>query len=55
MVQVFSDIGRILSEVDYFRYLKSWNKSLFDLTSDAITLNFCFLLYKDYIEKGRPI
>ncbi|MDB4590701.1 DUF262 domain-containing protein [Flavobacteriaceae bacterium] len=49
------DIGKILSESPYFLYLKSWNKSFMEITSDAITLNFIFTVYQDFLNKGKPI
>lgn len=48
------NIGKLLSESNYFKCLLSWNQSLMDLTSDAVALNFLFMTYKDYLRKGKP-
>lgn len=48
-------MGQVLSESNYFKCLISWNSTLMELTSDAITLNFIFIMYKDYLRKGSPI
>lgn len=51
-VDLFSKI--VLSN-EYFKYFKSWKISIMDLLSDAITLNFVIILYKDWVRKGRPV
>lgn len=51
-VDLFSKI--VLSN-EYFKYFKSWKTSVMDLLSDAITLNFVIILYKDWIRKGKPV
>lgn len=55
VVKDLQDIGRILGDHSYFKYLKSWNTSLLEITSDAITLNFCFTMYADFKRKNKPI
>ncbi|MFC6267832.1 DUF262 domain-containing protein [Frigoriflavimonas asaccharolytica] len=51
-VDLFSKI--ILSN-EYFKYFKSWKVSIMDLLTDAITLNFVIILYKDWVRKGKPV
>jgi hypothetical protein len=48
-------MGRVLSESDYFKYLKGLGKSYLEITSDAIALNFLFTCYYDFVKKGMPI
>lgn len=48
------NIGKLLSESNYFKCLSSWNQSLMGITSDAVALNFLFITYKDYQRKGKP-
>lgn len=48
-------MGRILKETSLFQYLKTWDATLLSLTSEAISINFTVLLYKNWIDKGRPI
>lgn len=51
-IDLFSKV--VLSN-EYFKYFKSWKKSVMDLLSDAITLNFVIILYKDWVRKGKPV
>jgi len=54
IVNDICNIGKLLSESNYFKCLSSWNQSLMGLTSDAVALNFLFITYKDYIRKNKP-
>lgn len=51
LVQMF----KLITSFDYFKYFRSWNTSIMELTSDAIALNFIAMAYKDWIKKGKPI
>ncbi len=55
LVSELSNVGKILKDYQYFSFLKSYNQSLLDLTSDAIALNFIFLIYGDYLRKDSPV
>lgn len=46
---------KLISSFEYFKYFKSWNASVMELTSDSIALNFMILTYKDWIRKGKPM
>ncbi|MEH7403361.1 DUF262 domain-containing protein [Gottfriedia acidiceleris] len=46
---------RVISEINYFKYLKTWNTSLMELTSDAVVINFIASLFLDWLRKGKPI
>ncbi|MFR7477074.1 DUF262 domain-containing protein [Frisingicoccus sp.] len=46
---------KLISSFEYFKYFKSWNTSVMELTSDTIALNFMILTYKDWIRKGKPV
>lgn len=46
---------KVINDIDYFKYLKSWNTNIMDLTSDAIALNFCIIMYKDWTRKEKPV
>ena len=48
-------MGRFLSSSPMFEYLKDWNTTLYELTSEAICLNFVVLIYKNWIDKGSPL
>lgn len=45
---------KLVSSFEYFKYLKSWNISVMELTSDSIALNFIIILYLDWVRKGKP-
>ena len=47
-------MGKVLSDVPYFKYLKSWNQNFLSITSDSVALNFLFTLYFDFIRKNKP-
>jgi hypothetical protein len=40
---------------EYFKFFKSWRRSLMGITSDAIALNFVLVLFADWKRKGRPM
>lgn len=48
-------IAEILLDVNFYRDLKGWRKTLFDLFGHAPTLEFITILRKNWIELGRPI
>lgn len=54
LVDELNLVGRILSDAPYFKYLKSWNQTFLEITSDAIALNFLFTIYSDFLRKDRP-
>lgn len=46
---------KLISSFDYFKYFKSWNTTMMELTSDAIALDFITIAYRDWCRKGKPI
>lgn len=48
-------MGKVLSDSSYFKFLKGLGKTLMDITSDAIALNFLFTCFHDFKRKGKPI
>jgi hypothetical protein len=46
---------KLILSNEYFKYFKSWKTSLMELFSDAVTLNFILVMYKDWVRKGKPI
>lgn len=46
---------KVINDIDYFKYMKSWNVNIMDMTSDAIALNFCIIMYLDWKRKGGPL
>ncbi|KOY52404.1 DUF262 domain-containing protein [Polaribacter dokdonensis] len=48
-------VSKLILSSDYFKYLKSWKFSIITQLSDAISINFILLTYKDWVRKGKPI
>ncbi len=55
LIYDFQNMFKLISSFDYFKYLKSWNTTIMDLTSDAIAIDFIIIAYKDWSRKGKPI
>lgn len=55
IVTDLEQMGRVLKNEAFFQYLNSWNTSLIELTSDAISINYVALVYKNWISKGKPM
>ena len=52
------DIKHILSllaQNSYFKYFLSWKTSLMGITSDFIAINFLILIYKNWVNSGKPM
>lgn len=48
-------MGKVLSDAPYFKYLRSWNQTFLEISSDAVALNFLFTCYFDFVRKDKPI
>lgn len=56
--EVISDIKNLLKLINgipYFQFLKTWQTTIMDITSDAIALDFLLISYFDWSRKGKPI
>jgi hypothetical protein len=51
----FNTIFRILESDSFFKYFKSWRKSIMEVTSDAIAINFMVIVYLDWKRKDKPV
>ncbi len=47
-------ISEILLDVNFYKMLHAWNKSIIDLLGNAATLEFISILRKDWINFNRP-
>lgn len=47
-------ICEILLKVEFFKYLKKWNKSIFKMMGSAIVLEFITILLRSWEDKGCP-
>ncbi len=55
LVYDFKNMFKLIASFDYFKYFKSWNSSMMELTSDAVALDFIAIAYKDWCRKGKPL
>ncbi len=46
---------KLIEQISYFKFLKSWGTTIMELTSDAIALDFILLTYFDWKNKNSPI
>jgi hypothetical protein len=49
-----NDLIKQLSSIPVFRFYDSWKKSLMDITSDAVAINYILIMLKDWENKGKP-
>lgn len=54
LVDSANKICEILLKTEFFRYLKSWKKSVYKMMGSAIVLEFITILIKDWEDKGCP-
>lgn len=55
VIQEINTVTQLILKHNYFKYLNSWNFSIIENLSDAISLNFLLLMYKDWKRKDCPI
>lgn len=55
LIYDLQNMFKLISSFDYFKYLKSWNTTIMELTSDTIAMDFIIIAYKDWCRKGKPI
>ena len=55
LIYEIQSMFKLISSFDYFKYFKSWNATMMELTSDAIALDFITIAYRDWCRKGKPI
>lgn len=54
LIEHINKICEILLNTEFFKYLKSWHKSLFKLMGSAPLLEFVTIIVKDWESKGCP-
>lgn len=54
-VNEINTVTKLISEYSYFKYFRTWNISLMEITSVGISINFIAIMYKDWERKGKPI
>lgn len=55
LIYDFQNMLKLIASFDYFKYFRSWNTSMMELTSDAVALDFIAIVYKDWCRKGKPV
>lgn len=55
LISEINQMIQILSDIEYFKYLMSWNKSIMELVGNAAALEFVAILYKNWKAKKMPI
>jgi len=50
-----NNMGKILLGHPFFKFFNSWKKSLMEITSNSVALNFALLTYLDWDKKGKPL
>lgn len=53
-VSDIKDMLMIIEDFEYFKYLKSWHKSIMELTSDGCSLDFIIVSYLRWDKSGKP-
>ena len=56
--QLINDIKnmlKLISSFSYFKFFNTWRTSLMEISSDAVSLDFLLIAYKDWERKGKPI
>ena len=44
----------LLEDINYFKHMLAWSQSVMSLTSNAIAIEFCALMYKTWKSLGKP-
>ena len=55
LINDMQNMLKLIGSFRYFKYFKSWRTSLMEITSDAVSLDFLLISYKDWERKGKPI
>lgn len=45
----------ILNTFRYFKYFSTWKRSIQELTSDGVAMEFLILAYNEYLKRGKPV
>lgn len=53
-IRDFNIVMDLLYDCEYFKYLLSWKQSIMSLMGNSVALEFSTLIYKNWIELGRP-
>ena len=54
LIKEFNIAMDMLYDCEYFKYLMSWKQSIMSLMGNSVALEFATLIYKDWIDLGKP-
>ena len=54
-IKDFNTVMDLLYDCDYFKYLLSWKQSVMSLMGNSVSLEFAALVYKNWIQLGKPL
>ena len=54
VIKEFNIAMDLLYDCEYFKYLMSWKQSIMSLMGNSVALEFATLIYKDWINLGKP-
>ena len=54
-IKDFNTVMDLLYDCDYFKYLMSWKQSVMSLMGNSVSLEFAALVYKNWIQLGKPL
>lgn len=55
LITELQNMLKVMGSFEYFKYFKSWQCPMMDMTSDAVAIDFLVICYKDWERKGKPI
>ena len=55
LIVALDQMLKLIKTSDYFKFLKSWNTSIHELTSLGCALNFILVSYNLWLQLGKPI
>jgi len=50
----FNMVMELLYDCEYFKYMMSWKQSIMSLMGNSVALEFASLVYKNWIDLGKP-
>ena len=54
VIKKFNIAMDLLYDCEYFKYLMSWKQSIMSLMGNSVALEFATLIYKDWVNLGKP-
>ncbi len=55
ILEELSYMDKVMASYSYFKYFSSWKTTVYELSSEAVSINYLSLVYLDWIRKGKPV